>query len=108
MLLPPHKKAVGFLLCAGLTLWLCAADSVAGTFTAFGPQTYERGTGEPVTVRNTFSVRNPATQYTMRVRNGGLVDGDFEPVSSTVITLNGVQIFAPTNLTRTSRRSRRP
>ncbi len=34
---------------------------LAGTFTAFGPQTYQRGTGDPVTVTNTFTVRNPAT-----------------------------------------------
>jgi hypothetical protein len=32
---------------------------LAGTFTAFGPQNYIRGTGTPVTVTNSFSVLNP-------------------------------------------------
>jgi RHS repeat-associated protein len=68
-----------------------------GTFTAFGPQSYVRDTGAPVTVTNTFSVLNPNTQYTLRVDNGGLTDSDTDRVSSTVITVNGVQIVGPNN-----------
>lgn len=69
----------------------------AGTFTAFGPQSYTRSTGDPVTVTNTFSVLNPNTQYTLRVDNGGLTDSDTDRVSSTVITVNGVQLVGPAN-----------
>jgi hypothetical protein len=67
----------------------------AGTFVAFGPETYLRGTGNPVTVTKTFSVFNPNTLYTLRIGNGGLVDGEFERVSSSVFVLNGVQIVGP-------------
>ena len=81
-----------------LLLALLGTPCVAGTFTAYGPQTYVRGTGSPVTVTNTFTVLNPNTLYTLRVHNGGLVDSDTDRVSSTVITVNGVVIVAPNDL----------
>lgn len=74
-----------------------APPSQAGTWDAFGPKTYVRSTGAPVTVTDTFAVLNPATQFTLRVTNGGLVDGQYELVSSSVITLNGVQVVGPSN-----------
>ena len=46
--------------------------AVAGTFTPFGPQSYVRGTGAPVTVTDSFTALNPATQYTLKAFNGGL------------------------------------
>ncbi len=88
--MPRAGKAGALFACL-----LLACSATAGTFTAFGPQTYQRGTGDPVTVRNSFSVRNPSTQYTIRVRNGGLVDGEFEKVSSSIIALNGAQVLGP-------------
>src|SRR5260370_21768625 len=60
--------SVGALLIAGTT------SARAGTFTAFGPQDYARGTGAPVTVTANFSVLNPNTQYTLKAFNGGLQD----------------------------------
>lgn len=59
------------------------------TWLAFGPQTYTRGTGDPVTVTNTFSILNPNTQYTLHVQNSG--------VASAVISLNGVQVLGPSD-----------
>lgn len=73
---------------AALTAALCAS---AGTWNAYGPVTYTRGSGTPVVVTNTFNVLNPNTQYTLHVVNGGLTDSDTELVSSSVITVNGVQ-----------------
>ena len=81
-----------------LLLALLGTPCFAGTFTAFGPQVYVRGTGTPVTVTNTFTVLNPNTQYTLRVHNGGLVDSSTDRVSSTTVTLNGVIIVAPNDL----------
>src|SRR5260221_1461181 len=69
----------------------------AGTFTAFGPKNYTRGTGAPVTVTDTFSVLNPKTQYTLRAFNGGVQNSQAELVSSSVITVNGVQVLGPNN-----------
>ena len=83
--------AMGALLMTGTT----AAQ--AGTFTAFGPQDYTRGTGDPVTVTNSFSVLNPNTQYTLKVFNGGLQDDQTELVSSGFVIVNGVQVIGPNN-----------
>jgi RHS repeat-associated protein len=80
-----------------LALLTFGIPAFAGTFTAFGPQTYTRTTGAPVSVSNTFSIPNPSTQYTLRVDNGGLTDSDVDRVSSTGITLNGVQIIGTSN-----------
>lgn len=82
-----------FPLITALSLAL-PSFSLAGTFTAFGPQTFQRETGPPVTVSKTFTVLNPNTTYTLRINNGGL-NADFARVSSAVITLNGVQVVGP-------------
>lgn len=71
--------------------------AAAGTFTPFGPQNYVRGTGAPVTETGTFTVLNPATQYTLKAFNGGLQNDQTELVSSTVVTVNGVQVLGPSN-----------
>lgn len=83
-----------FIVWFSLSCW-------AGTFTAFGPQTYVRGTGSPVTVTSTFTILNPNTQYTLRVHNGGLVDAPTDLVSSTTIVVNGVTVVAPNDLNQT-------
>src|SRR5437899_1667962 len=81
-----------------LLIVLLGSPCFAGTFTAYGPQPYVRGTGAPATVTNTFTVLNPNTQYTLRLHNGGLVDSSTDRVSSTTVTLNGVVIVAPNDL----------
>jgi len=78
--------------------WLMISANVsAGSFTALGSQQYVRGTGSPVTESTNFSVKNPSTQYTLEVINGGLEDATYEYVSSSVILLNGVQLFGPSD-----------
>jgi hypothetical protein len=84
------------LACFPLPSW-------AGAFTAFGPETFTRGTGDPVTVTRSFSVLNPNTIYTLNIYNGGLVDGEFEKVSSSVVSLNSVQIVGPDGTIKMSR-----
>ncbi|HWC19070.1 MAG TPA: hypothetical protein VG498_18815, partial [Terriglobales bacterium] len=69
----------------------------AGTFTAFGPKDYVRGSGSPVTVTDTFSVLNPTTQYTLKVFNGGLENSQTELVSSSIVSVNGLQVIGPSN-----------
>ncbi len=77
---------------------LCALPALAGTFLAFGPETFVRGSGEPVAVVRTFSVLNPSAQYKIQIYNGGMQDGEYEKVSSTVILLNGVNVLGPDEL----------
>ena len=69
-----------------------------GTFTAYGPQTYQRTTGVPVPVPSSFSVRGPSAPYTLKIYNGdraGIQSGD--RVSSAVRSLNGAVIVGPRN-----------
>src|SRR5205823_7111532 len=72
---------------------LLPALSFAGSFTAFGPETYKRGTGREVPVVKRFTVLNPGVPYLLRVRNG--VSGEFQAVSSGEIAINGTQVLGP-------------
>jgi uncharacterized repeat protein (TIGR01451 family) len=78
----------------GIALLAAVASSTAGTFIVFGPQTFVRSTGEPVTVTGSFHVLNPADPFTLTVRNHG--------VTSAVILVNGQTIFAPGDFTGTN------
>jgi hypothetical protein len=88
-----HPQRVAILVIS--FFFLLPLPVLAGTFTAFGPQNYVRETGDPVTVIKSFTVLNPNTTYTLEIHNGGLVDSEFEKVSSSVFVLNGVQIVGP-------------
>src|SRR5437016_11593026 len=79
-------------------LLLFSATGWAGNVPVFGPKSYVRGTGAPVTVTDTFNVQNPGGQFTLHLSNGGLQDDTNEFVSSTVITLNGVEVVSPSDL----------
>src|SRR5215471_11333235 len=85
-----------FALIASFVL-LFPALGHAGTWIPFGPKNYVRGTGAPVTVTDSFTLLNPAAQYTLKAFNGGLQDNQTELVSSSVVTLNGVQVIGPQN-----------
>ena len=75
-----------------------AGDATAQTFRVFGPKTYARGNGEPVTVQDTFTVGDPTVPYRLVIHNGGLVDGDSgERVSSSELALNGAIVVGPDN-----------
>ncbi len=79
-------------------LLLFSANGWAGNVPVFGPKSYVRGTGAPVTVTDTFTVQNPSGQFTLHLSNGGLQDDTSEFVSSTVITVNGVEVVSPNDL----------
>ena len=70
-----------------------AGSSSAAAIAAFGPKDYVRSTGAPVTVSDTFSIANPGTAL-LHITNGG-ASGQYERVSSAVITLNGVTVVSP-------------
>src|SRR5712691_2929733 len=87
-----HRRVECRIALTILCLVIAGAIPVhAGTFTVFGPKNYVRGTGSPVTVTDTFTVLNPATQYTLKAFNGGLQNSQTELVSSSVVTINGVE-----------------
>src|SRR5882724_2513337 len=62
-----RMKTLGNQIGRLVVVLLCCGWAFAGTFTAFGPQSYVRGNGKPVAVSNSFSILNPNTQYTLRV-----------------------------------------
>jgi uncharacterized repeat protein (TIGR01451 family) len=69
---PPKSRSLAFCrasLVVSALLISVVVSTYAGTFTAFGPKTYVRGTGEPVTITEEFTVLNPNTSYTLRVTN---------------------------------------
>ena len=76
---------------------MSAGAAHAGTFTAYGPRSFVRGSGSPVAVSDTFTVLNPNTQYTLKVFNGGLQNTSTDLVSSSIVTINGVQVVGPSN-----------
>src|SRR6266566_3596849 len=93
-----HRRVECRVVLGILCLLMAGAIPVhAGTFTVFGPKNYVRGTGAPVTVTDSFTVLNPATQYTLKAFNGGLQNSQTELVSSSVVTINGVQVLGPSN-----------
>lgn len=69
-----------------LVVALASLPAWAGSFVAFGPQTFTRS-GAPVTETRSFSVRNPSAQYTLRVRNAR--------TASARVMLNGSQVLGP-------------
>lgn len=91
----PIRRELVFTFTFLLGLVCFLPSSWAGTFTAFGPQNYLRETGSPIAVIQSFTVLNPNTTYTLEIHNGGLVDGEFEKVSSSIISLNGIQVVGP-------------
>ena len=74
----------------------------AGSFTAYGPRDYLHQTGEPVELSDRFTVRNPDTDYTLEIHNGGY-DGIGDRISSAVITLNGVEVVGPDDFKQNER-----
>jgi len=86
-----------YLALVAVILALFPAQGHAGTWVAFGPKSYTRGTGAPVTVTDTFTLLNPTTRYTLKAFNGGLQNDQTELVSNSIVILNGVQVIGPRN-----------
>jgi len=85
---------------AGLCLALSVTSTaVAGTFTVFGPQVFQRGSGAPVAQTHEFPVLDPSAQYTLNVFNGGVEDDEVtgDMVSSGYVNVNGVEVVGEHN-----------
>ena len=82
---------------AGLLFSLLASVANAAlTPTAiFGPESYLRGSGQPLNITNSFTSSRPGESCLLQVYNGGLEDSEVELVSSSVITFNGSQVVSP-------------
>jgi hypothetical protein len=63
-------------ICAPAALFTIAygADTIV-----FGPHTYQRATGAPVTGQNSFSIQNPSGSYTFHDVNQGVTSAVISP-----------------------------
>ena len=95
-----RQRVVFITLCVALTA-SSGELALGGTFTAFGPEAFERSTGAPVTETRTVTILDPNTHYFIKIHNGSLEDGEFEKVSSSVIALNEVQVLGPEEFNQT-------
>jgi len=85
-------SCVNFLLFFSL---LTIANAVsANNYVAFGPKTYTRSTGAPVTVVDDFSYPRPGDICLAKVYSGGL-DNTYKRVASAIILFNGQDLFTP-------------
>src|SRR5437762_1861435 len=90
--LPGHFQFLPWLrrlrLLAVLGFALLPAVSVSTSeVVVFGPQTYVRDTGAPITVPNTFHIDHSSGTFTLRLWNHG--------VTSAVISVNGQVVLGP-------------
>src|SRR5205823_3281032 len=83
--------AVRWMVGCALIALIAVHSAWAATFVVFGPQTFVRSTGEPVTESRTFQILNAADPLTLTVLNHG--------VTSAVISINGQTILAPDDFT---------
>lgn len=81
---------------AASSILLSAVCCYAGTFTAFGPKTFTRGSGSPVAETASFNIKNPTTTYTLKGYNGG-INSEYSKVSSALISLSGTAIYGPSD-----------
>ena len=70
-----------------LLLALFPTPSQAATFVVFGPQTFVRTNGIPVTQIVNFDVLDETAAYTLQIDNAG--------VSSAVVKINGIEVVKP-------------
>lgn len=76
-----------------------AARAGASPAPVFGPQSYTRATGAPVTVTSNFTVTSPSNPYLLHLDNGGS-HGELSRVSSATVTLNGVDVLKPSDFNK--------
>ncbi len=91
-----RESAVILLL--PLVIAVLSLPVAANTFTAFGPKTYRRARGAPVTVSTTFTVLNPSTQFTISASGTTAPgSGDNEDEAAALITINGQTVISPSD-----------
>lgn len=101
-----RRAVVTLVLCLtvlnvlGTAVQAQAAPLADHTWVAWGPVDFKHDSGAPQLFSQNFTVHNPNTTYTLKLFNGGGT-GQFLLVSSAIVTLNGVQIFGPSDFNQT-------
>ena len=93
-----RRKGLLMRLLAGLVLCFIAmimlSDVAQGQEPVFGPQTYYRSEGVPITENDTFTVEDPSGEFLISITNG---EGGEHRISSGWIWLNGVEEIHPSD-----------
>lgn len=87
-----NTRLMSFIFVCALFLLANYIQAHAGTFTAFGPKAFVRGTAKPVIETATFNIAKPTSTYVLHVYNGGQ-NSEYSKVSSAIIKLNGSTAF---------------
>ena len=78
----------------GLTGLLAALPALAQDGTVFGPKVYQRGSGGPVSVSDSFSVPQwIVAPFVLRIDNGDPAVPGAKRVTSATVTMNGTQVL---------------
>ncbi|HKS30572.1 MAG TPA: hypothetical protein VJS44_22290 [Pyrinomonadaceae bacterium] len=95
-------------LCLGwATLRPAAAPQRRGLFLVYGPVDFTRGVGVPAPGTQSFTLPSLATEYRLQIFNGGLNE-QFDAVSSAVVTVNGREVFSPSDFNQKTRLLEKP
>ncbi|MFC1602923.1 putative Ig domain-containing protein [Pseudomonadota bacterium] len=95
----PKSYSLAFFFIAFMAIIFIPASVYAESTRIFGPQNFDRGSGQSAPVISQFLAPNTAYPYTINIYNGGLQDDDElgEFVSSSEIILNGEAVAKPHN-----------
>ena len=97
----PLARPLACFLAGCLTSVQVAPATAAAQFRVF-KKTYTRQSGAPVTVTETVPVLNPTgTPWTLRAINGDLEDTSIEKVSSSTLSLNGLEVLKSNQFNQT-------
>jgi len=95
------SRGLCFTLALALTSFQCVPPAFAAEFRVF-KKTYVRQSGAPVTETDPVPVLNPTgTPWMLRALNGSLEDTSIEQVSSSTLSLNGVEVLQPNQFNQT-------
>jgi|CXWL01.1.fsa_nt_gi hypothetical protein len=93
-----NRRVVKALSCVALALAV-VSPAHAKRLTVWGPETFTRANGQPVTVTRGITIRNfdPSRDYRIRIRNG---PRRLERVTSATVTVGGATVFTPRDFAR--------
>ena len=91
------KTLSTFLVFLFLFILALQSEVTAAEYSVYGPRVFLRQSGKPIVETDTIVAATPGS-YLLKIYNGGLTDDEYKHVSSSVITLNGVEILSPNEL----------
>jgi hypothetical protein len=95
---PRRTRSIQTFFSLALVLILCASPALAESVTIFGPKTFIKDKGAPVTYKEQFTTPAGANNFQLVITNGA---GEAGEVKNVTITLNGLEIVSSSELRST-------